>query len=138
MGGASEALSDAFTVASNPASLARQRNRTLAVEARQNSHDTEYLTGGTIGSFTTGTFDTTSRGLRSAIFVAPLANGSWALYYDEPLNVTADATRIPRTNVMIRVGFRGDDLIPDSECDPLARKTSAATSSPGSSRTTAR
>lgn len=118
MGGASEALTDVFTAATNPASLARQRNRALAVEVRENSSSVDYLTGGTVGSFTTASMENSARGVRSAIVVLPAASATWAVYYDEPLNIVADATRVPLSTGHIIIGLRGNELVPDSECQP--------------------
>lgn len=118
MGGASEALTDSFTAATNPASLARQRNRGLAVELRENRNSIDYLTGGTVGSFTIAAMESGSRGLRSAIVVVPAANASWAVYFDEPLNTALDTTTVAPLPGFISVGLRGNEVVPDTECQP--------------------
>jgi hypothetical protein len=120
MGGASEALSDAFAGAANPASLARQRTRVLAIETREIANETDYLTGGTVGAFTSSAFGTTSRGVAGAAIVIPARAATWAFHYDRPLHVSADTRALTgmsnRIATMIAVGVRDGQLVPAEEC----------------------
>ena len=117
MGGASEAVSDAFSVATNPAALAHQKERVAAIEARQTTQQLDFLTGGTVGSFTSSSHDETSRGLSSAVLAVPGRSFNWALYFDEPLNVSWDTRSIaPMSNIAIGVGLRGNELVPIETC----------------------
>ena len=118
MGGASEALIDPFTATTNPASLAKQRERRAAIEARDVAVDTEYVTGGTVGALDIDSFESSSSGISSAIVVLPGARTTWAFHYDEPVNMSADTTGIPRTNNVLTVGIRGNELVPVEECTP--------------------
>lgn len=117
MGGASEAVSDAFSVATNPAGLAHQTNRLFAIEGRQTTGETSYLTGGTFGSFTSSSFETTSRGLRGAVLVLPHRAANFAVYYDEPLSLSADTTALSQPSVpSFGVGVRKEQLVPLDTC----------------------
>lgn len=119
MGGASTALVDPFSAATNPASLARQRQRMAAVEARATSSATEYLTSGTLGAFNTASFETTSRGVRGAVVVLPAARATWALYYDEPMQISTDTWSIPFRGELVHVGVLDGKLIPALDCRPI-------------------
>lgn len=119
MGGASEALSDAFGAATNPASLAKQRTRTAAVEAREVTSDTDFFTSGTIGSFTTATYETRSRGVSAASLVIPTKTATWALFYDQPLDIEVNTDPIIMANRVaniIGVSIRDGRAVPLEEC----------------------
>jgi len=117
MGGASEALTDFFTAASNPASLARQKQRVAAIEARHTSAETPYAVSGTVGSLGFSSFETSANEIGGAILVLPGGRATWAVYYDEPLRLSADTTRIQPSPELIVVGMRGDEILPTSECE---------------------
>lgn len=122
MAGASEASSDAFGGATNPAALARQTKRTAAIEARQTTSEMEFITGGTIGSFTRSSVETTSRGASAAAIVLPGRLANWAFYYDEPIDAAHDTRKLRRSIddfATISAGVRGEELVPTEECiDP--------------------
>lgn len=119
MGGASEALSDPFGAATNPASLAQQRKRVVAVEGREVTNEIDFHTSGTVGSFTSATYEHGSRGVRAATLVIPTAPATWVLFYDEPYDVfvdtrsTIDANRVAN---MLGVAIRNGNAVPLNEC----------------------
>ncbi len=118
MGGASVASSDSFDAVTNPAALARQQKRTAAIELRRSASETEYLTGGTIGSFTSSQFENSSSGVRSAMVVLPGHLATWALTYDEPINTSMNTLPLGRGNEIITIGVRGNELVRVDDCPP--------------------
>lgn len=118
MGGASVASGDSLDAIANPAALAQQQKRTAAIELRRSANETAYVTGGTIGSFTSSQFDSSASGVRSAIVVLPGQQATWALTYDEPLSASVNTLNIPRADHLITVGIRGDEIVPIDQCAP--------------------
>ena len=118
MGGTSEALDDGF--GQNPAALARIRERRVAIDARRSSSETDYITAGTVGSFTTMSHATRSGGIQAATVILPTRAATFALFADEPLNAAVSTSDLPRgTPGSIVVGFRNGQLVPVTDCPPL-------------------
>lgn len=118
MGGTSEALSG--DVSSNPASLAKVRNRSVQIDARRRTNEIEFLTGGTVGSFQTGRHESSSSGITAASVIVPTRAATFAFFIDEPMRSSLSTTGIPRGETgAIRVGVRNGQLVPWTDCPEL-------------------
>lgn len=115
MGGASEAL--AGDVSSNPASLAKVRERRVQIDARRGTNENEFLTGGTVGSFQTDRYESSSSGITAASVILPTRAATFALFVDEPMRSSLSTTGIPHgEHAAIRVGVRNGQLVPWTDC----------------------
>jgi hypothetical protein len=117
MGGTTEALTDVFAAATNPAALAEQRTRSAAVEFRRSVSSTDFITGGELlarHELTPVTSENAA--LSSAIVVLPAARTTWAVYYDEPLSASMAPSALPRgTPLSVGIDPVGR-IVPASEC----------------------
>jgi hypothetical protein len=118
MGGATEALEDTFST--NPAALARVRERRVAVDARRTTSETEFITAGTVGAFQTDAIGSRSSGIQAATVVIPTRAATFAFFVDEPMNASMSTHGLPRgERASIVIGIRNNVLVPVSDCpDP--------------------
>jgi hypothetical protein len=115
MGGTSEALEDTFST--NPAALARIRERRVSVDARRSTAETEFITSGTIGSFQTMSLAAKSSGIQSATVVIPTRAATLALFVDEPMNSSFSTNALPRgERAGVVIGIRDNQLVPSTDC----------------------
>jgi hypothetical protein len=119
MGGTSEAADDPLAVIHNPAILARMRERTIAVDARQSDASSDVITSGTLGSFTTARQEAKTSRSRSAIAILPTRAGTWAIFVDEPLRTAIAVPATPPNYDAIRVGLYEGRLISDEQCTAI-------------------
>jgi hypothetical protein len=113
MGGATTALGDVFGPATNPASIAGMK-RTFAIEGRRTSSDTEHVIvdGGVFGRTSLGSSN--SR-LSNATLVLPSRAGTFAFFYDRPIDVAADTRPLPFRTIALGI-VPGAGFVPAGQC----------------------
>ena len=118
MGGTTEALSDSFSVATNPASLAQIRERRVAVDARQSTDSTDFVSSGTLGNLATTRLETKSSGPRGVVLILPTRHATWALFADKPLDTLSPTAQLGLgERNAVRLGIRDGQLIPIDQCN---------------------
>ena len=113
MGGATTALDDVFGPATNPASIAGMK-RTFAMEARRTSNETEHvIVDG--NAFGRTSLESSNSRLSNATLVLPSRTGTFAFFYDRPIDAAADTRPLPFRTIALGI-VPGAGFVPVEQC----------------------
>ncbi len=117
MGGTSEALTDVFAAATNPAALAKQKHRSAAIEVRHTSSSTDFISGGVLfDRHETADVTSTRNAIGAAMVVLPARRVTFALHYDEPLFARMNPGALSQ-QALLPFGLDiSDGLVPPWQC----------------------